>query len=147
MANWDSTETGAPWPHSSYMPNVLMGKKRRAVHGATTVTPLEHSLDTCPHTNHPRLSPAEQAPTQTGPTSDNQVCKNYNHKGCKYHKKCRRIHQCLECGVVVVGGAGINLWHNAQWHPHSPTNQRAPPSPSHSKLTTPPMHGYHKSQP
>ena len=75
------------------------------MHGATTVTPvLEHSLDTCPHTKHPRLSPAEQAPTQTGPTSDNQVCKNYNHKGCKYHKKCRRIHQCLECGVVVVGG-------------------------------------------
>ena len=63
---------------------------------------LEHSSDTCllkpPPTKLPRLTPAEQAPSQTRPTPDNQVCRNYNRKGCKYGKKCRRIHQCLECG-------------------------------------------------
>lgn len=62
---------------------------------------LEHSSDTCPLKPPPtkRLKPLppDQAPPQTRPSSDNQVCRNFNKKGCKYGKKCRRIHQCLEC--------------------------------------------------
>ena len=102
---------------------------------------LEHSSDTCPlkppPTKLPRLTPAEQAPSQTRPTLDNQVCRNYNQKGCKYGKKCCRF-------TSVLNVRGLTLWHNAQWHPHPPINQKAPPTPSHSKLTTPPMNSYHK---
>ena len=63
---------------------------------------MEHSSDTCPlkppPTKHPKTLPPDQAPPQTRPSPVYQVHRNFNKKGCKYGKKCRCIHQCLECG-------------------------------------------------
>ena len=65
---------------------------------------LEHSSDTCPlkppPTKRPKPLhvPLDQVPTQTRPIPDNQVCRNFNKRTCKYGKKCRRIHNCLDCG-------------------------------------------------
>ena len=87
-------------------------RQEMADQGSTELAHLDHTLyaqcfngqtkDTCPlkppPTKYPRLTPAEQAPTPTRPTPDNQVCRNYNRKDYKYGKKCHRIHQCLECG-------------------------------------------------
>ena len=97
---------------------------------------LEHSSDTCPlkppPTKLPRLTPAEQAPSQTRPTLTTRSTGTTIRKAANMERNAAAFTSVLNVG-------GLTLWHNAQWHPHPPTNQRAPPTPFHNKLTTPAM--------
>ena len=65
---------------------------------------LEHGSESCPlkppTPKRPKPTTAEAG--TSGPShqsgKDNQVCRNFNSTtGCKYGKRCRRIHRCLGC--------------------------------------------------
>ena len=101
---WPTRVTGSsllhPWT-PRYSPSALMDRIRRANPGATTATrwtTLRRGVLKDPGPQSPS-SWLGKSPNPCTTSNTAEICNNYNSlRGCKFAKKCRRLHKCSGCG-------------------------------------------------